>query len=340
MCTIAADDRERAIIPDLTTLAKPLGIHVEVKRQYIGDYTISRGDELLAIIERKTWTDLSAGLRDGRKENVAKLLYAREQSNALLMYLIEGMPVFKASALIGGIPFKNLMAHLDHLAFRDNITVMYSMSGSEMCARRILELAVNLCTVKEKASKSIVKSTANQSTADPTVVYQMPPESRPLDLVARQTMWIRIPGVGARLATQLAERCSIADVYNQTIGLADIATIKFEHGAMIGEARALKILNSITRLSQQTKSAIALQVKVLSGVRGCSEPTAAYILTQIPCRAIIEGTVSIDGLAQLVRNSNGTSVGPALAEAIITHVCATSATKNTNGAPNNGLPER
>ena len=46
------------------------------------------GQNILFVIERKTWTDLASSLRDGRKENNKKLLKIREETKCQLIYLI------------------------------------------------------------------------------------------------------------------------------------------------------------------------------------------------------------------------------------------------------------
>jgi ERCC4-type nuclease len=143
MTHIIIDDRERAIFPYLDQPSAEYKIPYKVQRINVGDYAICTGAEIKIIIERKTWTDLAASFRDGRKENVAKLISARQETRCVLVYLIEGHTCPRPGALFGRIPYANLRAHLDHLAFRDNIHII-NTCDIEYSARRLFEIARNI----------------------------------------------------------------------------------------------------------------------------------------------------------------------------------------------------
>ena len=143
MFHIIVDDRERAIFPYLEQPAKASQISYEIRRINVGDYAICCDKQIKMIIERKTWEDLAASFRDGRKANVAKLISARQETGCILTYLIEGPACPRPNALFGRIPINNLRAHLDHLALRDNIHIIYS-SDLAYSGMRLFELAKNL----------------------------------------------------------------------------------------------------------------------------------------------------------------------------------------------------
>lgn len=149
---IIVDDREKAIIPFLNELTAKYNIIYKVQRNQTGDYAIVYKENILLLIERKTWTDLAASMRDGRKENVKKLLNLREQTGCKIAYLIEGDATPSFTKKYGRLPIKNLRAHLDHLMFRDDIHILYS-KNEEYTAERLFELAQNYLSTKELTKK-------------------------------------------------------------------------------------------------------------------------------------------------------------------------------------------
>lgn len=344
MCTIVVDDRERAIIDHIRPEAARCGIEIRITRLEIGDYIIERDGRALAIIERKTWTDLSAGIRDGRKENVKKLLYARQELGATLAYCIEGFPSYRPATLIGGIPFKNLMAHLDHLQIRDHIGVIYSAASGEACAERIVQYAMNYYTLP---------AIDNTLSAEPNISHSIPPNTAKLpdylSIVKHHTqqpciphtMWEKIPCVGSVLASVLACNTTIADVYNRLLGWEHIAQLRFPHGAFIGEHRARKIVSSVAGIRSAAKTSIAWHTKLLANIRGVSIKTAAAILQQCTLADIIEQKINVDMLAAFDRGTGNTQIGKNLAEQIIAHVCCTMAISiDKCMATNECLPDR
>jgi ERCC4-type nuclease len=157
---IIIDDRESAVIPfiNIQKKANP-SITSEVKRINIGDYALCHGSNIKAIIERKTWRDLAASIRDGRKKNVNKLIKLRSQTNCKIIYLIEGNATPTANRSYGRIPYKVLISHLNHLIFRDDIHIIYS-KDQEYTAYKLFELCNNYLTLDNdllgKAQKELL----------------------------------------------------------------------------------------------------------------------------------------------------------------------------------------
>lgn len=141
---IIIDDREKAVIPHFNTLDKALPFKVE--RLTVGDYAILYRKCILFTIERKTWTDLSASIKDLRSKNVQNLIDLREKTGCHIIYMIEGNPLPKHKTKYARIPYKNLRSHLDHLAFRDNVHIMHSKDEKDT-AYRINEIAKNYTTI-------------------------------------------------------------------------------------------------------------------------------------------------------------------------------------------------
>ena len=156
------DDREHAVITAIQKIHNNEMIPYKVKRLTVGDYAIVYKTYIILIIERKTWTDLAASIRDGREANVNKLSKTRDDTGCQLAYLIEGNPCPKSNKKYSKMPVKNLRAHLDHLAFRDGMHMIYSLDemGS---ADRLFEIARNLFTVKPSILKEIDSLITNQT---------------------------------------------------------------------------------------------------------------------------------------------------------------------------------
>ncbi len=145
---IIVDDREKAVAPYLEQYSKKTTIDYKMQRIEVGDYAITYKGYILMIIERKTWEDLSASFRDGRKENVKKLIELRNRTGCQIAYLIEGNATPPLTKLYARLPVRNLRAHLDHLAIRDGIHMVYS-KDADYTAMRIFELASNYLTLSE-----------------------------------------------------------------------------------------------------------------------------------------------------------------------------------------------
>ena len=67
---LLVDDREHDI---LKILADGIDINYRRQRLNAGDFIGSWKNQVIFVIERKTWADLSASFKDGRKENIEKL---------------------------------------------------------------------------------------------------------------------------------------------------------------------------------------------------------------------------------------------------------------------------
>ena len=81
---IIIDNRER----DLIKLFNENNNDIILKNLEIGDIVYKKDEEVIYIVERKTFNDLGASINDGRyKEQKIRLLY---NSNGNLFYIIEG----------------------------------------------------------------------------------------------------------------------------------------------------------------------------------------------------------------------------------------------------------
>jgi ERCC4-type nuclease len=161
------DDRERAVIKPIEDIHSDGMIKYKVTRLEAGDYAIMYRNYIMILIERKTWCDLAASLRDGRKNNINKLFNVREQTGCQIAYLIEGNPCPKSTKKYGNMPIKNLRAHLDHIAFRDGVHMLYTLDVDNT-AERLFDLARNFSTIKPSMIKDIDNMVSTVNTTDIT----------------------------------------------------------------------------------------------------------------------------------------------------------------------------
>ena len=106
MIKLYVDNRERAVIEHLD------GILFETIQLDIGDFQFWEDDRLLMVIERKTYADLAASIKDGRyAEQKFRLDELRTNSGCSVVFFIEGKKPRKNS-VVSGIPMRTLESAL------------------------------------------------------------------------------------------------------------------------------------------------------------------------------------------------------------------------------------
>lgn len=299
------DDREQKITPFFQQEPDSQDFEVEVKRIHIGDYAITdEEDNILFIFERKTWEDLASSIKDGRKNNVEKLLTLREETNCKILYLIEGKSRYPADRKFCRIPFKNLQAHLDHLIVRDNIHVIYSLNNEDT-SNRLKEFITNYSSIKETSSNSIQGGSE--------MLTKMIPKS---DLSILYDIWRCIPNVTDKTTSLFLEnKISLADLILAKVKETDISVLKYPNGSIIGK-RAKKICK-IQELDNTDN--YKHYVNILSSINGITKKTAALILVKYSFQSILNGEVTVDQLKSIKKTEKAT-VGQKAANAIIKYI--------------------
>lgn len=130
-------------------------INFQIRKLVIGDYCVLIKDRdlkprLSLVIERKTWKDLSASIKDERITSQTKgLLDIQKKKGCLIMFLIEGNFSYKDDVNIENIPFKKLHAKVRHNLIRG---IPYIQSRDEQHSAKLI---VNL-------TRDILKLYANR----------------------------------------------------------------------------------------------------------------------------------------------------------------------------------
>lgn len=119
--TLIVDNREKAIIPFLTC-------PYELANLEIGDFQLFVDHKLTVLIERKTYTDLSASIIDGRYREQKKRILGQDIPKVI--YLFEG----DINSYKGSIPKDTVYSTIINCMLRDNIQVLLSSSVEESIA--------------------------------------------------------------------------------------------------------------------------------------------------------------------------------------------------------------
>ena len=319
---IVIDKRERAIIPFFQKSAK---LPVFVEHMTVGDIAICYRGSVLIIIERKTWPDLAASMKDGRKANIEKLKALRDSTKCQIAYLIEGAAFPSPTKKFCRIPHKSLRAHLDHLAFRDSVHMLYSKSDADTAAR-IFEVAKNYASItpsmlaevkshqhpesselSAELSGGLERHAKSAQNSEPTNVLR--PKHAPNDALVVSSMWCACQNItNNNVDVFLNHPYVLKDLLLGTIPRIDIARMKYTSGVMIGEKRAANILKSAR--SPQTHA------KMLAEIPSVTLATARKILEVVS----MEELITLENAEELLTNIQKTEkakIGKAAAKKII-----------------------
>jgi ERCC4-type nuclease len=288
MITILIDDREKDVYPYFNELKNTFkDIQFEKRRLYTADYVITYKEKILAVIERKTWCDLSASFKDGRIKNIEKLKNTRLETNCHIVYVIEGDLCPKSTKKFSNIATKSLRAHLDHLLFRDNVHIIHTKNLYNT-AFRIMEFSQNITTIKnyikeldvimsnselkldDSTSDSEKNNLYNGSDEKALVLTHQPPKEENIIY----NMWCSFPGITTKTATLFIDAgFTISDFLLHKISKEQIAVLRYPSGSTISN-RATKLLRVANKDPKNNK----YYVKLLSCIPLISKNTAEKLL--------------------------------------------------------------
>ena len=305
---ILVDDREKHVIPHFKEhepFTKNHNITYKVSRLTTSDYAIMYKDNILVLIERKTWKDLASSIKDGRSKNLSKLLEVRKETNCKVMYLIEGKPIPSKTAKYGRIPYKNLRAHLDHLMFRDNIHIVHTRT-KQQTVERIYEMCKNYLSIKpsilpvsssnsHKKGGAILKKKIEKSTE--SIIYEI---------------WCCVPNITEKTACLFINKGHhVGDLLLGNISKEDIYSLKYDNGYIIGK-RSEKIWKN-SRINDANKNVF---IKMLCCINGITKTTAGKILDKISFSDLISGKIEKKQISD-IQKSEKRKVGNKVAGEII-----------------------
>lgn len=254
-----------------------------INNQTTADYAIADDkNNLLAVIERKSLEDFAASLKDGRSDNIGKLLKMRAATGCRIVYIIEGPQSPNPSDLFANTPYYYIESHIFHLMIRDGICVINTASTLDT-AKKLARFVTSCGTLKEEF----------KGAAEPTSLEDL--EKRPerpaaelrADLTAKHVksdsdilreMWSAWKGISAVTADEFIPKWKIGDIVCGKIDRAEIFAFKTVRGRTISK----KVANALCGVDRQ------LEVRLLSRVPGISSPTANDLVKDISLKQLLE----------------------------------------------------
>jgi ERCC4-type nuclease len=198
---LLVDDRERVVVPHLGALKE----RMKVTRLLRGDYSLVRGGEVLAVIERKSLKDYGASIRDHRMENKYGLVEVKEACRVCQVYfLIEGPAFPKPDTEYGGVVWENIESSIFHLMTQFGVQIMRSRD-EEDSARMLMKL---LKSMAERPPQSVANAPRNVEGdtaiegSDETAMLFVGQVMSQVD--RRVQMWSALEGVGGVSASKLS----------------------------------------------------------------------------------------------------------------------------------------
>jgi len=302
---LIADARERAVAPfleDAIASAKlsSAGSRLVLGRQVnTGDYLICRhnrpGDPpssaISACIERKTLHDFAASFKDGRHANIQKMRDLRAQTGCQLYYIIEGPAFPSPSRRISQIPYANILTAVTNLMVRDSVMVIQTENELHS-AKRLADLIIafdklGVPAAEAPAALALPAAEAPIATGGdsgpapeqpapdpPTIPECLTAPMHQSDADAAISMWSQLRGVSAVLGKIISQKFSVADLAADRVSDAQLKQLRTATGRAIN-ADAVKSLRAIGGGDAEAT------IRIVSGIRGITRPTASLILTSI-----------------------------------------------------------
>jgi ERCC4-type nuclease len=268
---IAIDDREHVIVEEFRRSAS--GIPFAVKRLNAGDFAVFYREHLLIVLERKTWADLAATIKDAdRRNNYKDMLKLRETSGCYVGYLIEGKQYPNPKSSVGHMEYSSLIAHLDHRMMEDQMLIFYC-KDPEHCVERIYAIIKNYQTMKSNRIKEINDLVEGGETKESQKIFA--PKVKSDDAVVYK-MYEAVRGITDKTATLLIDaKITLQDIILGKVAAQDIAALRYPSGAILGDKRAA----NITQISKtHLKSSVDTFVKILSRIPTITKTTAEKLL--------------------------------------------------------------
>lgn len=189
---IYIDNRER----DLIKLFNENNNDIILKNLDVGDIVYKENDEIIYIIERKTFNDLGASIKDGRyKEQKMRLL---SNSNENVFYILEGN-----MDMCNTLNNKALLGSIINMTFRDNIKLIFS-SDLNQTYKILLQ-------IKEKFNNGKFSKITNDNINNYTSSIKLNKKENMTKLNCNIIQLATIPGVSKKVGSIILENYNTID---------------------------------------------------------------------------------------------------------------------------------
>lgn len=299
-----------------------------------GDYALvcTKTNKLLAIFERKSLTDFGASFKDGRYENVNKLIEMRERTNCRIIFIIEGNAFPHATQTFAHVPYSAIESNIFHMMMRDNIMPLGTLNPQHTIVKLVafmksmVELlnkwdttsfapAMSVCSGDTNNSINDISTTAGSETQPQTSEHNSEnfagsnsesfSESMLTEKVTKpdidvvRAMWAKFRGVSTVNADVFISRMSLHELFSGKYTPADISSFKTPSGKALGKNVIESVLSVLSGHNR------ALEEKILAGVTGISDSTAKEILEGKNLKQLLSfepGAISIIKIGKTKRN--------------------------------------
>jgi ERCC4-type nuclease len=275
---LIADARERAVIPFIEQEFREHAFLI--KQVTTADYLICKqeaanetaeagqnaapGTVLLCAIERKSHEDFAASFKDGRHDNVRKLIALRAATGCALFYFVEGPAFPDPKQRFSGIPFANILAAMTRLMVSDGIFVVQTECAAHS-AQRLLDF---VRAFDSAPAPAVAHDATALCLAVPEILTRRAKES---DREAAVCMWSRLDGVSVTIGTLLSKAVSVAELAARAVGPDEILALRTENARPINKEAVASLLGL-------RDGSIEIAVSLLSGLRGITPPVARVLL--------------------------------------------------------------
>ncbi len=291
-CVLICDNREHAVLRHNTEF---IGITMRQEQLTVGDYAVlDPNGGVIAIIERKSFDDYGASLKDGRHGNKVKLVEAASGTKCRIIYIIEGDAFPRQDDLYARIPYKHIESSIFHLIIRDNICILRTANSLDT-AQTLARFVRSMDSLWAKGETEPDVASADKIVSVDTL--QVRHVKTDID-VARE-MFSKIPGITHTNADDYIALFSIADLVS---GRVDLKSIRLKSGKPISK-KPMKGLSNIDR---------DREIKILSVVPGISAKTSRELLTGRSLRDIASydvGALSMYRVGTRTGGSAGAAIG-------------------------------
>jgi ERCC4-type nuclease len=324
------DDRERDVIDCIEEYSTKSPFAWRVRRLIHGDYQIiDKDNNIILIIERKTWQDLAASFKDGRTLNLVEVCKLKKHKIGVVL-LIEGLMAPSSGKFFGNIAFCNLLSYLDHVALEFGIHVIQSAdtrytafrlhsllksTNSLTIHNRPYDNGITFYMTQDDEVKSKIENTENtdekndeknkdskQITYDSKIANTK--DTKDVDICAL----CAIPGISTVVAEILLKaNINIKKIINKEVKVEDISELAGPSGKCIGEKNAKKYISGAKLRN--------VQENILSTIKGITLKTAKFILDETGNLSnMLE--LGVDYISKLTPTGRTKSIGMAKANEI------------------------
>ena len=297
------DKRENAVYKSgifkrlLQSQFNTLNVSIVLKQLTTSDFAITYKDNILLLIERKTWKDLSSTFKDKKRRfNYKKMIEEKDKSSSciIIAYLIEGSFKTNRKSKIGRIPLSSLNSHLDHLMLEHNIHILKSRD-KEDTAYRILELMKNILTMHKNKNpiREIDNSEANSELKSNEymggALKSLTANKFATDDTIMAELWSSVKQISLNLAGIFIENeLNLIDMLTGQYKPNQIGSMRYPSGLLINNKRGKKIIDRYKKLlDSKNDNLVKDGANMLKSIPRISYKMANIILNQISLNMII-----------------------------------------------------